>query len=78
MVKVFLTSIIYLYFQNRENIDTCIYLIVDVLNLFSVEETIERYRNQVKEVQTDNSSSVEEAQVFILHSYNLLKCGTWA
>ncbi|XP_071707058.1 MADS-box protein SOC1-like [Rutidosis leptorrhynchoides] len=28
----------------------------------SMEETIERYRNQVKEVQTDNSSSVENAQ----------------
>ncbi|KAK9051425.1 hypothetical protein SSX86_028052 [Deinandra increscens subsp. villosa] len=28
----------------------------------SMEETIERYRNHVKEVQTDNSSSVEDAQ----------------
>ncbi|KAI3764489.1 hypothetical protein L2E82_14498 [Cichorium intybus] len=28
----------------------------------SMEETIERYRNHVKEVQTENSSSVEDAQ----------------
>ncbi|PWA84975.1 AGAMOUS-like 14 [Artemisia annua] len=28
----------------------------------SMEETIERYRNHVKEVQTDNSSSVEDAE----------------
>nr|GEX14861.1 MADS-box protein SOC1-like [Tanacetum cinerariifolium] len=27
----------------------------------SMEETIERYRNHVKDVQTDNSSSIEDA-----------------
>lgn len=42
---------------------------VRVCNFFSMDDTIERYRNHVKEVQTENSSSVEDAQVQIfLHN----------
>ncbi|GJV56511.1 MADS-box protein SOC1-like protein [Tanacetum coccineum] len=43
----------------------------------SMEETIERYRSHVKEVQTDNSSSVEDAHQNIKHDWFLVCSSTF-